>query len=105
MRNIVFIVFSDGAYIDSMIAHSKAGDKENCDKGFIMGLKDGAPWTTSVETNPEILMKLTDSERQTIVNAFDNKDFSGFMNNGIFAESIKYEFLRYLLVIEENLLQ
>jgi len=85
-----------GAYIDSIIAQSKAGDKENCDKGFIMGLKDGTPWTTNVETNPEILMKLTDSERQTIVNAFDNKDFSGFMNNGIFAESIKYEFLRVI---------
>ncbi|CAC5401405.1 PFN [Mytilus coruscus] len=79
-------------YIDNLIAQSRdASGFEHVDKVCIIGLDGGAKWTTN--SHPKAL-KLSSSEANTIANVFKREDFTPFMVNGIYAEGVKYQFLR-----------
>jgi len=79
------------SYIDNLISQSRdsAGDP-HCDKACIIG-KDGSQWTTSAHANN---LNLTGEEASTIATALNGKSFSGLQANGIYAEGMKYQFLR-----------
>jgi profilin len=80
------------SYIDNLIAQTKdASGNFHCDKACIIGLDGGAPWTSAGHANA---FKLSGNEAPNIARCFKNKDFSSFQSGGIFAESIKYQFLR-----------
>jgi len=73
------------AYVDNLLGHA-AG---HADKACIIG-KDGSLWTTSA--NPKNL-NLSPTEASNIGKAFES-EFTPFQANGIFAEGVKYQFLR-----------
>ncbi|CAH1796536.1 unnamed protein product [Owenia fusiformis] len=75
------------SYIDNLLGHS-GGDT---DKACIIGMDGGAKWTTDGHPNA---LKLQGQEGVNIANPFKSKDFTSFMAGGIFAEGIKYQFLR-----------
>ncbi|CAH1796580.1 unnamed protein product [Owenia fusiformis] len=79
-------------YIENIIAQSKdASGTTHADKACIIGLDGGAIWTTAGHPNA---LKLQGQEGVNISNPFISKDFTSFMAGGIFAEGIKYQFLR-----------
>lgn len=80
------------AFIDNLIAQSRdARGFEHMDKACIIGLDGGAKWTTNSHQNA---LKLSSNEANTIAKAFKSKDFTQFMVDGIYAEGVKYQFLR-----------
>ncbi|VDI24798.1 profilin [Mytilus galloprovincialis] len=74
-------------YIDSLIGNSP----DAIDRACIIGLDGGAKWTTDGHQNA---LKLSSNEASTIAKAFKSEDFTPFMVNGIYAEGLKYQFLR-----------
>jgi len=80
------------SYIDNLVQQSKDGEgQEHTDKACIIGLDGGASWTTAGHA---LALKLEAEESANIAKAFKSKDFTPFMAGGIFAEGIKYQFLR-----------
>jgi len=74
------------SYIDNLLGHANG----MADKGCIIGI-DGSMWTTSAHANN---MNLSADEAAKIGKAFGAKDFSVFQAGGVFAEGVKYNFLR-----------
>jgi len=74
------------SYIDNLLGHT-AG---HGDKAAIVG-QDGSKWTSD---NHAKALKLTPEEAATIGKAMKTGDFSGFQASGVFAEGVKYQFLR-----------
>lgn len=80
------------SYIDNLVAQTKdSNGTEHCDRGCIIGLDGGAPWTTP---GPANALKLQGSEAANIAKCFKAKDFNAFMSGGIHCEGTKYQFLR-----------
>jgi len=80
------------SYIDNCIAQSKTTDgTAHIDKVIILGMQDGASWTTAGHANA---FRLQPDECQNISKACRSKDYSNFMSGGIFCEGNKYQFLR-----------
>lgn len=75
------------SYIDNLIGHTV----EQCDKACIIGLDGGAKWTTDGHQKS---LKLSDSECAAIAKCFKAHDFTGFQSSGVWAENVKYQFLR-----------
>ena len=74
-------------YIDSVIGHSNG----SCDKVAIIGLANGAFWTSSNHANS---FDISADERRTIAAAMLCEDVSGFQMNGITIGGLKYQFLK-----------
>jgi len=74
------------SYIDNLLGHANG----SADKGCIIGI-DGSMWTSSAHASN---MNLSADEAAKIGKAFGAKDFSGFQAGGVFAEGVKYTFLR-----------
>jgi len=82
------------AYIDNLVSHSKdSSGTEHIDKACIIGLDNGAAWTSAAHAKS---LNLSADEARTIADAFKRKDFSSFTTSGIYCESKKYQFLREL---------
>lgn len=80
------------SYVDNLVGQCKdASGATHCDKGCIIGLDGGAPWTTTSAANG---LPLTAGEGAEIAKAFKSKDFTPFMTNGVLVGGIKYNFLR-----------
>ncbi|XP_046854537.1 profilin-like [Xenia sp. Carnegie-2017] len=80
------------SYIDNLIAQTKdASGTAHADKACIIGLDGGAAWTTAGHANA---LKLQGSEGANIAKAFKAKDFTSFQAGGVWAEGVKYQFLR-----------
>ncbi|XP_071177614.1 profilin-like [Mytilus edulis] len=80
------------AFIDNLIAHSRdARGFEHMDKACIIGLDGGAKWTTD---SHQKALKLSLNEASTIAKVFKRRDFTPFMDNGIYAEGVKYKYLQ-----------
>ncbi|VDI28186.1 profilin [Mytilus galloprovincialis] len=87
-----YIVQGWNGYIDNLIGQSRdASGFEHVDRACIIGLDGGAKWTTDSYQNA---LKLSSNEASTIAKAFKSEDFTPFMVNGIYAEGVKYYFLR-----------
>lgn len=79
------------SYIDNIQLQSKgADDVIHCDRAAIIGL-DGALWTTSDHAS---CMKMLNGETLTIVNGMKQGEKINFQSAGIYAEGVKYQFLR-----------
>lgn len=79
------------SYIDNLVAQTKdSSGAVHCDKACIIG-KDGSRWTTSGHPNH---FNITDEEAKTIGQAMTSKLFTGFQSGGIYAEGLKYQYLR-----------
>merc|ERR1712226_83217 len=74
-------------YIDSIVGHGQG----NCDRACIIGLNDGAPWTSATHGSALVLQG---GEGATISAAFTSGDFSSFQANGVNVAGVKYQFLR-----------
>lgn len=74
-------------YIDTILGYCKGA----CDKVAIIGLPGGAKWTSDSHANS---FKVTPAEAQKIATALSNEDDSDFAANGVFVDTIKYQFLR-----------
>ena len=82
------------SYIDNLIEQTKdANGIAHCDKACIIGLNDGAYWTS---TNHPNAVKLQGREAQNIARCFKTKDFTSFMINQVRVEGLGYTFLREL---------
>lgn len=80
------------SYIDNLIAQSKdSSGGTHIDRGAIIGIDGGAAWTSAGHGSS---LKLQGSEGPNIGKCFKSKDFSAFMAGGVFAEGVKYQFLR-----------
>lgn len=80
------------SYIDNLVAQTKDGSGTvHADRACIIGLVGGAPWTTAGHASA---LKLEIKESTDIAKCFQAKDFTAFMAGGIFAENVKYQFLR-----------
>ncbi|XP_046855701.1 profilin-like [Xenia sp. Carnegie-2017] len=80
------------SYIDNLIAQTKdASGTAHADKACIIGLAGGAAWTTAGHANA---LKLQGSEGANIAKAFKAGDFTSFQAGGVYAEGVKYQFLR-----------
>jgi len=79
------------SYIDNVIAHSKlATGAAQIDKAAIIG-QNGALWTSH---NHGQALKLSAAEALAIGDAFAKQDYSALQGAGVFAEGLKYQFLR-----------
>lgn len=79
------------SYIDNLVAQTKdSSGTAHADKAVIIGL-DGSKWTTDGHANA---FKLSAAEAASIGKAFKSGDFTPFMSTGVFAEGLKYQFLR-----------
>ena len=82
------------SYIDNLISQSKdAVGAVHVDRACIIGLDNGAPWTTAGHPNA---FKLQGNEAANIARCFKSKDFTWFMQQGVYAEGQYYVFLREL---------
>ncbi|XP_038062927.1 profilin [Patiria miniata] len=80
------------SYLDNLVAQSKdASGSVHVDRCVIIGLDGGAKWTTDGHANA---LKLQGQEGANIAKCFKSKDFTAFMAGGVFAEGVKYQFLR-----------
>eukprot|EP00918_Siedleckia_nematoides_P083624 GHVU01183311.1.p1 GENE.GHVU01183311.1~~GHVU01183311.1.p1 ORF type:complete len:141 (+),score=3.07 GHVU01183311.1:69-491(+) len=80
------------SYVDSLISYTRDHTGTvHCDKGGIISLDGGAPWTTQ---GGATTLEFAGSEAQTIANCFKSKDFSVMQANGIRISGVKYQFLR-----------
>lgn len=83
-------VLSWDSYIDNLIAQTQdASGTAHADRACIIGLVDGASWTTP--KHPRAL-KLQGSEGPNIANCFKSNDFTPLMTRGVYAEGAKYQF-------------
>lgn len=81
-------------YIDNLIAQTKdASGTAHGDRACIIGLDGGASWTTAAPANA---FKLQGSEGPNIARAMKSDDFTSFQASGIYAEGVKYQFLRVM---------
>lgn len=80
------------SYIDNLVAQCQDG---NCDKGVIIGLDGGAPWTTPGHAKA---LAISPEEGAAIAKCFKAQDFSSMAANGVRIGGVKYQFLR----CEEN---
>jgi len=78
------------SYIDNLVAQTSVSGTAHADRACIIGL-DGAPWTTAGHA---MALKLQGREGFNIATCFKNKDFSSMESAGVFAEGVKYQFLR-----------
>jgi len=76
------------SYIDSLLG----GCNGNADKGCLMGLQNGGPWTTADHASN---INLVGNEGVTIANALKSNDPATFQQNGIYVGGVKYQFLRH----------
>jgi len=74
------------SYIDNLIGQCGG----SCDRACIIG-QDGSAWTT--QGHPKAF-KVTPAEATKIAAAMKSGDMSTFQASGIFAEGVKYQFLR-----------
>ncbi len=82
------------SYIDNLIAQTKdTAGREHVDKACIIGLDGGAGWTT---TGPANALKLSPLEGGKIAKCFKSKDFTPFQVDGVYAEGVRYQYLREL---------
>lgn len=82
------------SYIDNLISQSKdAVGAVHVDRACIIGLDGGAVWTSSSHPNA---FKLQRNEAEGIATCFKSKDFTWFMQQGVYAEGQYYTFLREL---------
>ena len=80
------------SYIDNLIGQSKdQSGTAHVDRACIIGIDGGAPWTTA--SHPKAL-KLQGQEGANITRCFQSKDFTYFMQSGVFVEGKYYLFLR-----------
>lgn len=80
------------SYIENLIAQTKDSKGQvHADKACIIGLDGGASWTTAGHANA---LKLQGNEGPTIAKALKSKDFTPLQASGIYAEGVKYQFLR-----------
>ncbi|XP_064651878.1 profilin-like [Lineus longissimus] len=80
------------SYIDNIIAQSKdAIGTSNVDKACIIGLENGAPWTTSANPNN---FELVGSEGPNLAQCMKSKNFTPLQSGGIHLGKTKYQFLR-----------
>ncbi|XP_076086834.1 profilin-like [Mytilus galloprovincialis] len=80
------------SYLDNLIGQSKdEKGSAQADRACIIGLDGGGKWTTDAHASA---LKLDQTEATSIANCFKKSDFSQFMTNGVFAEGLKYQFLR-----------
>lgn len=80
------------SYIDNLISQTAAPDGSlQADKGCIIGLDGGAPWTTSAHPNA---LKVSPQEGAAIASCFKSKNFTNFQSSGVVVEGVKYQFLR-----------
>ena len=82
-----FIYIGWDGYIDAIINYSD----DSADKACIIGLDSGVKWTTDQHPNA---LKLTRNEAETISTRFKRNDFTQFTNEGVYAEGVRYLFLR-----------
>ena len=81
-------------YIDNLISQSKdAVGAVHIDRACIIGLDGGALWTTADHPNA---FKLQRNEAERIAKCFKSKDFTLFMQQGVYGEGRGYTFLREL---------
>lgn len=68
-------------------------DNGSChvDKGTIIGIDGGVPWTQGSDTN---IMCMAQEEGAKIAHCFKTNDFSSLQANGVIVEGVKYQFLR-----------
>ena len=80
------------SYIDNLIAQTGGPDGQvHCGKACIIGLDNGAPWTTHSHPNA---LRLQGSEGPNIARCFRSQDFTPFMFSGVYVEGQTYLFLR-----------
>jgi len=80
------------SYIDNLLQQCKdQTGNSHCDKGCIIGLDGGAPWTSATHAAG---LPIQADEGAVIARCFKSKDFSVFMQNGVRVNGEKYQFLR-----------
>ena len=79
------------SYIDNLMGQGKDGSgNSHIDMACIIG-HDGSKWTTDGHANA---FKLSATESSNIAKCFKSKDFTPFQAGGVWAEGVKYQFLR-----------
>ncbi len=81
------------AYIDNLIQHSTKSGFAHIDKACIVGKDGGAMWTSA--THPSALKVSGEESAKIAANVFAPNPVANFGAQGILAEGVKYQFLRY----------
>ena len=80
------------SYIENIITKTKdTNGVAHCDKACIIGLNDGAIWTTMDHPNA---VKLQGAEAQNIAKCFKTKDFTTFMTGMVRLEGTSHTFIK-----------
>jgi len=76
-------------YLDSLQGY--AGGAANFERGCIISLDGGAPWTSR---GGPMGLNIKDAEAQEIARCFKKNDFSSMEQKGIMLENEKFQYLR-----------